>query len=491
VDFFCQVMSPVAGSESIEGAGSVLAAQVKTVDNQEKPRLKLNRIDATDLLRQTHATCLFGLRLSDRKVHFQFLTKDFMDRLLDFLETDHQEFSIAYESMSDDMNLFQRLLRKYVSSFEQLQLRIHLIKRRVRKSIPGAHLSIESTNEDTVCQVYLPSAYSAFSIAPSAREEIRLKILRGGTIEPEKDPVELHPAILDALKETRSSRLELASASAEKSWVGIRWQGIYAKERFERHVYEDEVAYVHRAGFRLTHNTKPEATQDGYFHAMESEIFDSPSPLALRGRVLQFFRLFKEGALLSLKSDWSLPLSTFGRGLEHIGGAIDPIPNLCQSLGLPLSGVALSDIKDEEFRRTTWMLEALLLKGRSIGEFAESFVVGPAADLPLEQIPTKPISISVPLVLNWKGTGIVIWMECDGDGFLNEGLICGVRLKEQKSWKIEKKTRYQKSKYPELWISKDWPALAIGSKVSGPYSWIVDPAKFLPLEAVIKNPVFP
>src|SRR5580693_5560368 len=51
VDYFCQVLSPVTGSESMEGAGPILGAQVKTVDDEEKPRLKLNRIDATDLLR--------------------------------------------------------------------------------------------------------------------------------------------------------------------------------------------------------------------------------------------------------------------------------------------------------------------------------------------------------------------------------------------------------------------------------------------------------
>jgi hypothetical protein len=73
VDFFCQVMAPVPGSKSIEGAGPVLGAQVKTVEEEEKPRLKLSRIDATDLLRQTQATCLFGLRLSDCRVRFQFL----------------------------------------------------------------------------------------------------------------------------------------------------------------------------------------------------------------------------------------------------------------------------------------------------------------------------------------------------------------------------------------------------------------------------------
>jgi hypothetical protein len=487
VDFFCQVMTSVAGSESMEGTGPILGAQVKTVEDEEKPRLKLDRIDVTDLLRQTQATCLFGVRLSDKSVHFQFLTKEFVDRLLTFLDTEASEFSIPYASMSDDLVLFRKLLRKYSNPFEQLQLRIHFIQRRVTKAIPGANLAVESTDKTTVCQVFVPWASSAFTVDSSAREEVRLNVLRGGTIDPNRDGVALHPVILEALKETQSSRLKLGVARPQRVRVGIRWQDRHATEPFELCVYESEIAYVHRSGLRLTSNTNPEKTQDGYFHAMESEVFRPLNPAALSGRALNFFRLFKPGAILSLRQDWDLPLSSFGNSLEGIGDAVDSIPDLCRALGLALSHVALADINDEEFARTTWFLEALLLKGVSLGELANGFIVGPAADLPLEQVPTAPISLSLPIALNWKETGIVIWTECDGEGFLHEGLLCGVRIKQQKSWRIEKASRYEKSVYPELWITKDWPAVPIGSEVSGTRNWTFDPAKTLPCEAVVRK----
>jgi hypothetical protein len=427
------------------------------------------------------------LRLSDKSIHFQFLTKEFIDQLLGFLETHNDEFSIAYASMSDDWALFQRLLRKYANPFEQLQLRIHLIKQRVTKAISGADLEIISTDEETECHVYVPWASSAFTVESSAREKVRLKVLREGTIDLEEDDVKLHPVILDALKETQSSRLVLAGVSAEKVKIGIRWQDKHATERFERHSYGTETAYVHRAGLRLTMNSKPEKVRDVYMHATESELFHPSKPAPLSGSSLMFFRLFKPGAVLSLRSDRELPLSAFGAGLEHIGDAVDPIPDLCQSLGLPLSRIVLADIKDEEFARTTWFLEALLLKGLPLGQMANGFIVGPAADLPIEQVPTSPIFISVPLVLNWKDTGIVIWAECDGEGFFHEGLLCGVRLKQQRSWKIEKTKRHQKSVYPELWIAKDWPAIPIGSGASGTQNWIFDPSNQLPLEAVFSK----
>lgn len=488
VDYFCQVMAPVAGSKSKEGTGATLGAQVKTVEDNEKPRLKLNRIDATDLLRQTQATCLFGVLLSDESVHFQFLTKAFIDRLLDFLQTANDELTMAYSDMSDDSAHFERLLRKYANPFEQLQLRLHLIKGRVTKAISGAVLAVETTDEATKCRLYVPWTSSAFTVAPAVREQVRLKVLREGLIDSDQAGVSLHPVILDALSETQSSELTLVGGNAERVKLSVAWQGKQATERFDRREYGSETAYVHRAGLRLTVNSETKQTPEGHVHELESEIFKPARPLALTGKTFGFFSLFKPGASLLLPSGWNPPLSTFGDNLERIGTAIESIPDLCYALGLSPSRVSLPDINDEEFSRTSWFLEALLLKGIPLYQLARAFVVGPAADLPVEQIPTEPISLSVPVVLNWKDTGIVIWVECEGEGFVHEGLLCGVRITLQREWKIAKTKRYEKSPYPELWITKGWPAIKLGSDEDGPVTWTFDPDKTLPLEAtIIKN----
>lgn len=121
IDFFCQVMAPVSDSTSVEAKGPVLGAQVKTVEDGEDARLVINRIDATDLLRQTQATCLFGIRLSDESVHFQFVDRSFIDRLVAFLDSDNDRFTISYKTLSADSPLFLRLLKRYTNPFEQIQ----------------------------------------------------------------------------------------------------------------------------------------------------------------------------------------------------------------------------------------------------------------------------------------------------------------------------------------------------------------------------------
>jgi hypothetical protein len=484
IDFFCQVMSPVPGSTSLEAVGSILGAQVKTVDENENPSLKLDRIDAIDLLRQNQPTCVFGLRLSDGSVRFQFLNIEFMDRLLKFLDTDRESVSISYADLSGDPALFERLLGKYSNAFEQLQLRIHLIKKRMTKAIPGADLSIQSTGVGTKSRIYVPTVSSAFLVDEGAREKIRLKMLREGTIDPLEDGVNLHPAVLNAIRETQSSLVELAAQSGKRVTVGIRWRDKYASEPFERYAYDSEIAFVHRAGLRLTWDTKRENVSGVYMHATESELFKPKRRASLKGSPLIFFRLFQAGAALYFESDTPMPLSAFGSRFESFGNALAPVPDLCTALGLPFSQVALADFNDEEFSISVWFLEELLLKGTSVTKMVNGFVLGAAAEIKPELLPTVPIRATIPIVLNWKKTGIVVWIECDAEAYKYKGLMCGLRITRQLSWKVEKRKRFSKSVHPEMCVARDWPTIEIGADL-GERTWTFDPTKSLPVEALI------
>lgn len=73
----------------------------------------------------------------------------------------------------------------------------------------------------------------------------------------------------------------------------------------------------------------------------------------------------------------------------------------------------------------------------------------------------------VPIVLNWKDNGIVIWVSCEGTGFLMGDLFCGFRIEKQGAWNWETTKRFQKSVHPELWFSKNWPAIRIGRNEPG------------------------
>jgi hypothetical protein len=162
-------------------------------------------------------------------------------------------------------------------------------------------------------------------------------------------------------------------------------------------------------------------------------------------------------------------------------------PDLCKALKLPMQRLCLGDLHDEEFSRTAWLLEALLIRNLSIGMLANGFLVGPAADESSDQLSTTPVLANVPISLNWKDVGIVVWLECEADVYLFEDLICGFQLKEQTSWQIQKTRRFEKSIYPEVWFIRDWPALPLREGLSGIISWNYDGTAKHPFEAKVRR----
>ncbi|HTF70414.1 MAG TPA: hypothetical protein VK638_47840, partial [Edaphobacter sp.] len=386
----------------------MLGAQVKTVEDADAARIVLNRLDAEDLLRQTQATCLFGLHLQKGTVHFQFVNQGFMDSLLGLLDSKNKTFTIPFAEMSSDRMLFERQLRKLADPIEQSRLRIHLIKRRLKKAIPGVELYVGLTDDDTTYRVDVPWISAAFSIAPHARETARLQPFHEGTIDPDQGGVALHPAILQVFDEMKISKLTVRGATDRTERLTIQWKDKRATQNFEIRIFEDEVSYVHKSGLRLT-MTAARKTPDGYVHEFQSDIFDSKRPAPLKGSALMFFRMFRENAVLTLPGGAKLPLSQFGKSLTNVGLAVDVLPSLSEGLSLPLANFFLNDIKNEEFARATWFLDALLFKEIPLEQMARGFIVGPAADIQLDQITTRAMSLSIPVVVNVKDMGIVVW----------------------------------------------------------------------------------
>ena len=220
---------------------------------------------------------------------------------------------------------------------------------------------------------------------------------------------------------------------------------------------------------------------------MESEVFLPNSATSVAGRALVFFRLFRPGAAIELQPGWEVPLETFGSSLTSIGAAVDAWPDVCNALKLQLRSLSLGDLLDEEFSRTAWLLDALLIREFPVGKLANGFLVGPAADRPPNEIPTEPATATVPICMNWKGVGIVIWLECEADVFLWEDRVCGIRLKEHSSWRNEKTKRFEKSIYPEMWFRKDWPAVPLREGLGGISSWNNDGVSRHLFEAIVRR----
>src|SRR4051794_34703431 len=80
VDYFCQILNPSADHSELV-LGSILAVQVKSTDGQSRPRVRLDKTDAANLLRQTHPTALIAIDLHAGTIRYRFIDEGFIDVL--------------------------------------------------------------------------------------------------------------------------------------------------------------------------------------------------------------------------------------------------------------------------------------------------------------------------------------------------------------------------------------------------------------------------
>jgi hypothetical protein len=108
------------------------------------------------------------------------------------------------------------------------------------------------------------------------------------------------------------------------------------------------------------------------------------------------------------------------------------------------------------------------------------------ADLPPEKILTRAATFTVPLVMNWKQTGIAVWVTCEGSPFMNGEQVCGLRIERQLDWRVQEVPRFKKANRPELWFFKEWPAIPIGDFKPGVRDWKPEAEFPVTLEARVK-----
>lgn len=135
-------------------------------------------------------------------------------------------------------------------------------------------------------------------------------------------------------------------------------------------------------------------------------------------------------------------------------------------------------------------LEALFIQKLPAEDMIPGFIVDTDQDRNVDDIPTEAVTIELPVVLNVNTTGVVVWVRARAAMFLAEdGKWCGLRVQEQLACKYEVHPRFEKSRYPELWVTRSWPTIPI-TEFAGSSAQTgrrQDPDKFL-VEARVLGP---
>ncbi len=194
---------------------------------------------------------------------------------------------------------------------------------------------------------------------------------------------------------------------------------------------------------------------------MEARLFKGSVSLGLGAQDLRFFQLIRPNALFSWHGS-SRGVETWGEALPRLGRSVVAIERVIAAIGLDLREFYLGDLRDEEFATSLGFLEALLIQKTPAENIIPAFIVDPDEGRDIDDVPTKAVIIELPVVLNVSTTGVVVWVRARSAMFLAEdGSWCGLRVQEQLDCKYEIHPRFEKSPYPELWVTRSWPTIPI------------------------------
>jgi hypothetical protein len=470
IDFFCQVLKPLSAKRSEESTGRVLGVQVKTVESGSSPKITLNRVDAAELLNQTQATCIVAIRLLDESIRFQFITVQEVDVLLAFLASRAKTFSIAFDKMDSDDDFFQKLVAQCTTPGAQQRLRIHVVQERITRSVPNARVSVNQTSTVGFSEVSVPWLGSAFDIHPSSQETARVRVFERGESPIGLPGVTVKPEIFSVLELADGPGM-LVGKNRGLLKATVEYQGDSASATFVVRVLGTEAAYVHRAGIRIAFSKRRNDPVEGWVHDLELNVFAPLKPVPLRGKILAFLQLLRPGAKLLFGKD-RRPIEKFNAWLAKIGPAVTAAQKIFEALCIDFDEFQLVNLKDEEFVRTLTFMDAFLLQSIPLELLFGGLVVGSMAELPPEKIRTKPAALIVPIVMNLKDKGIVLWVSCKIAALFDADKLCGFHIERQLGLRIDiNSKRFVKSNYPEIWIHKKWPVIRLGADQPGSFEW--------------------
>ncbi|MCE5306811.1 MAG: DUF4365 domain-containing protein [Acidobacteriales bacterium] len=466
VDFWCQVLRPVGKRSLEEATGAILAVQVKATEGKARPRVNLDRHDAINLLRQTHATALVAVHPTANAVHFAFIDETMIDRLNQFLASEAKTHSIRLDELESNVAEFDRRLQYFTRPGTQHRLRVYKAERAICAAVPGSSMSVQHSATGGLAVVDVPWFGSALDVDPAAREAVRTQVFEKGRLPDELPGLSLKRAFLEAA-DIVDGPVFLQGMAQARAELALEHEGQRAEATFDLRRVGDERAYTHPVGLSVVIS---DARKHGkqWHHELQSRIFLGEQSLGAAREILPFLRLLRSGARLSFDGNALGPIESVGPAIVKVGPAVEALEKIGVLLNLDLSAFHLNDFRLEEFGYAVSFLDAVLLQKTPAERFVPAFLVGSAADGDPRQMPTEPVRVELPIVLNLKNRGVIVWVRARGTAFCtDDGRWCGLRIDEQLALSSETHAKFEKSVHPEVWISRYLPPLLIGAQNRG------------------------
>jgi len=420
----------------------------------------LDRADAETALRIDGPYALVGVDTAGKQVRFRFMDEAMVAELHEFLQSDHDSHSWTFASMDAGDERFAELLATARRPAFQQRLRWVRAKLNVTAVVPGSRLSFVQDEHRGVVLVETPFITNAFIVPPARQDEAARVVFEEA--RPPDDPnlvlllpeiaalgdlVEGHVCLAGPLQRQGQLTVESPGFSPVTVPAGIR-------------VIGDEFGYVLKTGLYLIIS---EVRKRGSLHVHEFKHgIAKAGAVELRsaGDELHFLKGLRERSSIRLDGGSPIPVSHWG-SLKYLGHDLEALENVFMHLGFPLEGLHLAEAVQPELLMTTGLIHAFL-RGTGFESICPGFVYEDAVNGDLQDRNWAPCGFRVPVVMNLRSSGIVIWVVGEGSVYKVDDRICGFRAERQERWDIEVHDKpFDGITVPELWLYRAWPSIPL------------------------------
>ncbi len=465
IDYFCQQLKPISRRVE-EITGVLLSVQVRATSRPSRPGVVVSREDVETALRVRTPFCLVAISLDPEQIWFRFLDEALLEEWTSFLKSNKRSHTHYIQHMHSGAGAFAQALARIAQPGFQHLFEEAKAQARLAAAVPGAVLEVRGGARGFTL-VSVPTLSAIFHLADARSRDDAMEIL----FTPQPFDEGFHAALkkfsvhesLRSAAELTCGRMMVMGPAESAVRLFVEWQGQRAEAEFLERRVGDVRAYASRSGLVIQISDRCEDTGSGQFHhhCTYSVVAAGARDLA-SSEDLPFLRLLHPGAQFNEVGRGGITIETFDA--QMIGAAVAALERVFAALAIPLGEAYLADFNDPSFSLKVGFLDAVLDR-TSAAPVIPTFIIGVPESIALDERQWRPATYRVPLVLNLKKRGVVVWVEGEAEGYLYQQAIYGFRFNTSTLVGSEASfPEHPRVNGIEAWIYEDWPPLPVGDQ---------------------------
>lgn len=462
-DFICQIKGKQLSSKLSLMEGKFVAVSVRSTINKKKPTIKINKSDA-----ELFVSCNFPFILalvSDHpqkgsSVHLKFSDSQFMKDLSSFINSKHKEKSISTKDCISDKDEITKKI-SLITNAEHIDKMKHLIRSlNISNIFPESKLDIIRKIDGSFSIIRLSRFEDQFDISTEKAEDLLIKTAFGvkEQIENRLGSLKLKEGFIKVAKELPSPIILTGPGFDNNEQVKLTATNKSSKASclFEYRRIKTHFGFYHNSGLSLIISESRKYKRKHVHFCKCNLDIKADTNLSHHPDLCNFLEIFIEDSIIKVEKSGLEIASSYFSHLRPYGYLVHYLSQIKNVSGLDLLNWRLEDSSEEDLQSLR-VISELYSNKNSIKNWG--FVMG---ETEIEKLTHNKRRFLIPLCMNLKKEGVIVWLNVNGTIFEKNQDIVGLKVDNVLDYSIEKSDKpFLTSGFPSFKICAEWPAISI------------------------------